>query len=116
MESQLVKMEEESDAESCFSSDFETQTVTQKGASSKKFSPVVLASLNALFENGMVGVGERYLSAIERAAQDTKLSPNQIKVSLSTNDIFITVHSILHVTPSVIFGFIINSSEEALHT
>ncbi len=52
-----------------------------KSSKSKKFSPVALASLNAFFENGMVGVGENYISAIERAARDTKLSTDQIKVS-----------------------------------
>ena len=41
---------------------------------------MILPSLNALFENGMVGVGKQYSFAIHRALLDTKLSTEQIKV------------------------------------
>ena len=67
---------EEEEEESGTGSDVEGQIASR----SKKFAPAVLASLGAFFENGMVGVGEQYHSAIQRSAQDTKLSSDQIKV------------------------------------
>ena len=65
------------DVESCSSS---SGSEGQSPSRSRKFPPAVLASLNALFENGMVGVGKQYSFAIHRASLDTKLSTEQIKV------------------------------------
>ncbi len=63
-----------SDEDSADDDDSQGNQTPKDASKSKKFSPVALASLNAFFENGMVGVGENYISVIERAARDTKLS------------------------------------------
>ena len=48
---------------------------------SKTFSVAQRACLKSFFSNGMVGVGKRYSSLIEQAANDTHLAVDQVKVS-----------------------------------
>ena len=70
----------ESESCSCSSSGSDDETPIPSESKSKKFSPVVLSSLGAFFESGMVGVGRQYSSMIHRAAQENNLSTEQIKV------------------------------------
>lgn len=48
----------------------------------RRFSAAQLACLNAYFKTGMKGVGDQYASVINRAAADTQLTVQQVKVVL----------------------------------
>ena len=47
----------------------------------KVFDEAVVAELNALYKNGMVGVGAQYEALIDFAKEKTCLTDDQIKVS-----------------------------------
>lgn len=87
----MASSESDTESSQCSSGSGDDQAPIPSESKSKKFSPVILASLNAFFENGMVGVGEQYSSVLRRAALDTNLSTAQIKVRIDTN--FVCIRS-----------------------
>ena len=62
------------------SSDRSSDTDQKIASKSRLFSVAQTSLLKAFFDQGMVGVGEQYSSLIEKAAQDTALSVQQVKV------------------------------------
>ena len=56
--------------------------VEKKCRTSRKFSPGQIATLNGFYRSGMRGEGKEYAAFIDCAARETKLSLEQVKVSL----------------------------------
>ena len=55
---------------------------TLLGKRTRNFSTTQTALLSYYFENGMRGVGKKYSAIINRAASETHLSTDQVKVSI----------------------------------
>ena len=51
-------------------------------STTRRFSAAQLACLNGYFKTGMKEVGDQYASVINRAAADTQLTVQQVKVML----------------------------------
>ena len=49
----------------------------------KMYNPAQLATLNAYFKFGMVGVGKNYSALITAASRDCNLSEKKVKVNYS---------------------------------
>ncbi len=52
----------------------------QESSTSRKFSEVQTAKLNALYKSGMKGTGKRYSPFMNNAAAETGLTLEQVKV------------------------------------
>ena len=61
-------------------SDNETPHLSTFGTKSRKFDEKQTATLTTYYNTGMKGVGKAFSYSIERAAADTGLSADQVKV------------------------------------
>ena len=51
-----------------------------------RFSEAQKACLNALYMNGMTGVGKKHAALVAKAASDTQLTIDQVKVQKEERD------------------------------
>ena len=62
------------------SSELSSEDDTIQKKMSKTFSVAQRACLNGFYSNGMTGGGKQHASLINRAASDTQLTTDQVKV------------------------------------
>ena len=57
-----------------------------------RFSVAQTACLNAYYHNGMIGTGKKYSSQIAKAAADTQLTCDQVKIRHFSRNVPLVVH------------------------